>query len=130
MATASSSKSEVVSYLSSRCEDFDAAVVADVGGRVQQLLDVVEQPVQLEVGGHRVLTRPEDKHVVPENYSHKVKSNSSSGRTHESDWTADCWGAERNEKRNKSSVTYMKLDSLVESISDRPGWIIEPVAEF
>lgn len=53
----------VVSYLRSGCEDFDAAVVADVGGGVQQLLDVVDHTVQLQLSGHHALTGPEDKHT-------------------------------------------------------------------
>lgn len=35
--------------------------MADVGGRVQQLLDVVDHTVQLEIRGHHVLSGPEDK---------------------------------------------------------------------
>lgn len=35
--------------------------MADVGGRVQQLLDVVDDAVQLEISGHHVLTGPVDR---------------------------------------------------------------------
>lgn len=53
-----------VSDLGSGCEDFDAAVVADVGGHVQQLLDAADHTVQFEVSGHHVLTGPEtNKHT-------------------------------------------------------------------
>lgn len=52
-----------MSDLGSGCEDFDAAVVAHVGGRVQHLLDAADHTVQLEVSGHRVLTRSEYKHT-------------------------------------------------------------------
>lgn len=58
------SRRALVSYLGSGGEDFDAAVVADVGGRVQQLLDVVDHAVQLQLSGHHVLTGPEDKHIT------------------------------------------------------------------
>lgn len=50
-------------YLGSGGEDFDAAVVADVGGGVQQLLDVVDHTVQLQIRGHHVVAGPEDEHT-------------------------------------------------------------------
>lgn len=49
------------SYLGSGREDLDAAVVADVGGRVQQLPDVADDPVQLGLGGHHVVAGPDHK---------------------------------------------------------------------
>lgn len=50
-------------YLAPGCQDLDAAVVADIRGRVQQVLDVGHDVLQLELGGHRGLTRPKDKNM-------------------------------------------------------------------
>jgi len=55
-----------VSYLGSGCEDLDAAVVADVGGGVQQLLEVVDHAVQLLVRGHHAVTAPADQQHADE----------------------------------------------------------------
>lgn len=48
-------------YLCSGHKDLDAAIVADVRGRVQQLLDVVGHAAQLEIGGHHVFAAVESR---------------------------------------------------------------------
>lgn len=46
-------------YLGSGHQDLDTAIVAEVRGGVEQLLDVVDDAVQLHVRGHWALTTPE-----------------------------------------------------------------------
>lgn len=48
-------------YLGPGCEDFDAAIMANVWGLVQQILDVAYHTIQLQLCSDHVLTRPEQK---------------------------------------------------------------------
>lgn len=57
------------SYLGSGRQDLDTAVVADIGRRVEKLLDVVDDPVQLNFSGHRVFAGPEYGHTNANSYS-------------------------------------------------------------